>query len=180
MKRRPYEKFLDKGLRGWIVRTAQRHYWRVAAWHDLDDVVAEGYLAFAICKARYEKRVENKAHFMALFKRVYISRITDLANKRSRDIPEIAISQIAQEGRELSALEFLGGGISGDAEMMCLLNRAPAEIANLIESMNAGYLRGRRNRKKRNGTRETNNEFFNRMLGTDGIDYEQELRSLLT
>jgi hypothetical protein len=84
MHRRPREKYLDAGLKGWIVNTAKRNYWRVASYYELDDLISDGYLAYAVCKARYSKKVQNKAHFMALFKRVYWSRIVDLASDRSK------------------------------------------------------------------------------------------------
>jgi len=86
-------RFLDKGMRGWLVTMARKNYWRVAAWMDLDDLIAEGFLAYAICRAKYDDRVANKRHFMALVQITFINQITDLANDRTAQ-PEIAASQL--------------------------------------------------------------------------------------
>lgn len=192
MRRKPFNPYFDKGLRGWVVQMAQRHYWRVAAWYDLDDLIQDGYLAFAICKSRYQDRVENKAHFMALFKRVYFSIITNMANARTRDIPQVAISQIAVPGMETAALELLGGGIDGDAELAATIARATGEVKLILDAVMAGTLeiKPRSHHLKRTvqsdgrvkyvlWKRETNNEYYNRVLGTVGVDFETRVKQFI-
>ena len=125
-------RFFDKGLKGWIISYAKKNYWRVAAWMDLDDLIQEGFVCYAICRARYDDRVENQRHFMALVKICFVNQITDLANQRTAEL-EIAISQLGDDDSENSPLESILGGIEGDAELAALLATAPAEIQKLMK-----------------------------------------------
>jgi hypothetical protein len=196
--RRPFEKYFDKGLRGWIVDTARRNLWRMPSHIGLDDLISEGFLAYAITKHRYSKRVENKAHFMSLFKTVFNSIISNYANdrtaKKNAGLAEWPISDVAVPGKELVALEMLGGGVTGDQELALSLAKAPAEVQRLLDAVNDGVLTDRRFKHRKtlktmrtpDGSythkvvhRETNNEFLNRMLGTIGYDYEGEVRALI-
>jgi len=144
----------------------------------------------------YRHRVKNRSHFMSLFKRVFYSRITDLANKRSRineaGLGEIAVSQVAVKGYEDSVLEMLGGAVDSEAELSCLISQSSREVRMLLDAFAGGYMTAPRLSSKpttpqrsANGhfvkktiRRETNNEFYNRVLGTAGINYEAELRAI--
>lgn len=182
MHRRFHDKYFDKGLRGWVVRTAQKNYWRVAAWYDLEDLIQDGLLAYAICRNRYRDRVENKHHFMALVQRVYLNHITDLANARTVG-EEISISQIAVVGKELEALEYLAGGVAGDAELETLLARAPAEVRaylNMFKSPEGIEALEKPCRRYKDGTRQTQAQHLSMVLGVPVVDMEASLRSLLT
>jgi hypothetical protein len=120
-----------------------------------------------------------------------MSRIVDMANLRSKvensGVAEVAISQIAVSGRELTALEYLGGGIDGEAELICTLKCAPAEVKALLEAVQTGKLdaprlppRNAHGQFSKNGKRrEQNGAFINRILGTVGIDYEALVREAL-
>lgn len=166
-----------------MVSTARRNLWRVAGWYDLDELISDGYLAYAICKKRYGDKVENRRHFMALFKLVYMSIIIDLANKRTAHVKagvyDVAISRIARDGHEHDALELLAGGADDDVVLSAKLAGAPMEVKRLLEEMHAGYFTGRRCRKLKDGTRETTNDFYNRMLGCKGFDFEGVMREYL-
>lgn len=179
--RRFHDRYFDKGLRGWIIKTARKHYWRVAAWHDLDDLIQEGLLAYAICRQRYRHKVENRRHFMALVQVVFMNRITDMANERTagEDLP---ISQIAAQGKELAALEYLAGGVEGDAELATLLASAPAEVRaflNLFNTPQGLEELAKPLRRYKGGIRETNSERLSKVLGMPVDDMEAALRSLL-
>lgn len=55
--------YLDAGMEGYIRNLAVREYWRVAGWYGpretgLDDLIQDGYMCFARCRARYVDRVE--------------------------------------------------------------------------------------------------------------------------
>lgn len=199
MKRKlPYdEKFFDKGLQGWTVQYAQRHHWKVQQWISLEDLIQEGMLAYCIAKTRYADKVENRAHFMSLHKRIFMGMIVDLAKRRTRfveaGLAEVCISQITRDDRQDEdqyALELLGGGIEGDAELELTLSKASEEVRALVQLVMSGKLATLDNGRLANGhfgpvsrrdglKRETTNQFYNRMLGTADIDYEEELRSLL-
>lgn len=181
MQRRFHDKYFDKGLRGWIVKTARKHYWRVAAHYELEDLIQEGLLAYAICRQRYRHRVENRRHFMALVQVVFMNRITDLANERTSG-EDIAISQIAAQGKELVALEYLAGGMEGDAELQACLATAPAAVRaylNLFNSPDGLAELAKPLRRRADGTRETNSERLSLILGMKVDDMEAMFRNFL-
>ena len=123
MYRKPYERFLDQGLRRWMFQTASRHLWRMPSWYELDDLLQDGFIAFLICKARYGERVQNKKHFMALYKRVYMSIIHGMASKRSRDPEQVTESALGLEG--FMTLEDIAPGEHATAEFEMVLAQAP-------------------------------------------------------
>ena len=56
--------FFDAGVRGWIVKTAYKHYWRVSSYYEFDDLVQDGYLCYAKCLRTFrpkgfEKHADN-------------------------------------------------------------------------------------------------------------------------
>lgn len=181
IKRRFHDKYFDNGLRGWIVKTAKKNYWRVAAWYDLEDLIQDGLLAYAICRSRYRHRVQNRRHFMALVQVVFVNHITDLANERTAG-QDVAISQIAADGKELQALEYLAGGFTGDAELTATLAAAPEEVRRFLALFNTptGLERlAKPLRRRADGTRETTSERLSTILGMPVTDMEAMLRNLL-
>lgn len=187
--RRPFDSFFDQGLKGWLIQYAAKHHWRMSSWVDLEDLIQEGYVVFAFCKDRYyynptdpSREVRERAHFMALFKRVYASVVSDMARRNQRDIPQMVISQLAIPGTEEAALEALGGGIDGDAELAATIAKASIEVRKLLAAINDGTFDDRRYAKWhcRGGLkRETTNQFFNRVMKTVDMDYSAEVRELL-
>lgn len=181
VKRREYHPFLDEGLKRWIYKTAQKNEWRVSSYMDIDDLIQEGFLAYAICRARYQDRVKNQSHFMSLVKVTFINQITDLANKRTRTL-ETPICDIAEMGNDQELLETLAGAEDGDAELHALLSYAPAEVRLLLAALSSdeGAQRLRRpSRLRQDGTRETTNERFCRILGIPTFDIQGALREAL-
>ncbi|HKX35866.1 MAG TPA: hypothetical protein VJM79_04265 [Rhizorhapis sp.] len=189
MHRRPCDPYFDKGLRGWIVKTARKHYWRVAAYHDLEDLIQEGMMAYAICRQRYQPKIKDsdqtpakkRRHFMALVQVVFMQRITDMANSRTRG-EDVSISQIAAEGKELVALEYLAGAVDGDQELYAALATAPAEIRaflNMFDDPQAVADLEKPLRLRKDGTRETTNERIGTILGVAPIDFETTLRQVI-
>lgn len=179
--RRFHDGYFDKGLRGWIVKTAKKNYWRVAAWHDLDDLIQEGLLAYAICRHRYRAKVKNRRHFMALVQVVYINRITDLANERTAG-DDIPISQIAADGKELAALEYLAGGTDGDQELAALLATAPAEVRGflaLFDTQEGLAELDKPLRRYKGGVRQTFDERLSQILGMPVGDIRAKVQELL-
>lgn len=185
------EQYLDRGLKGWIITTAHRHAWRIPYWMDDDDLIQEAFICFTICKTRYAHRIEKRSHFMGLFKRIFLNRIHDLANQRSRieesGFGEIAASQIMPpDGSVEATLEWHGGIAEDQGELVSTLHNAPEEIRHLLAAIDTGelnqpYKKGGRNPKTGRFIkyRETTSEYLNRILKTKGVDYERELRTLL-
>jgi hypothetical protein len=150
---------------------------------DLDDLIQEGYVCYAICRARYDQRVENQRHFMALVKACFMNQITDLANQRTAE-PEIAVSQLGDEENETSLFESAIGGMDGDAEFAALLSSAPPEIRKLLQlASSPGWdsLMDAPLARHEDGTRETSLERITRALNLpqDGLDIEERLRRFL-
>ena len=171
----------DGSLTGWIVKTAKKNYWRVAAWIYLEDLIQEGFLAYAICNHRYREKVQNRRHFMALVQVVFMQRITDLANLRTRG-EDVSISQIAAAGKESTALEFLAGGFESDCEVNAAIATAPYEVRILMNLLqNDRFLDALQKplRRRKDGSRETTSERLSRWLGIDYVDFEALLREVL-
>lgn len=175
---------LDKGLRGWIVNTAKRNHWRVAAWYDLEDLIQDGYVCYAKCNQRYG-HVRDQAHFMALVKTTYIHHITDLANNRTNCLETLvdtsharrkAVSKNYRLNEYEDAndmLSRLAGGVHPDAEFVAMLHSLPKELKLLLtcllnDAKYHPYIRGK------DGTFETNNEFFCRLIGADPMKVNLE------
>lgn len=156
---------LDKGIRGWITTTAKRNHWRVASWYDLEDLIQDGYVCYAKCNQRYG-HVRDQAHFMALVKTTYIHHITDLANNRT-NTPEALVDTSHTHTFEANdILSRLAGGVPPEAEFTAMLHSLPKELKSLMTALlndvkQQTYLRGA------DGTLETNNEFFCRLIGAD-------------
>lgn len=182
--------YLDAGMRGWIANTARKNFWRVAHWYELDDLIQDGYICFAKCRARYvgkrnmvnsrgercrylpERNPDKTArqHFAALVKITYHNHITDLAKSRMR-LEDHAVSQLCTP--EQSAEEYLDTQLPPEPEaatLAVLLAGAPAEVAELLRVLAADgldLLRFQRRRVGRRLLRETSNEFYCRLLGKD-------------
>lgn len=88
---------IDNGVRGWIVKTARKNYWRVAAFYDLADLIQDGYLHYCRIVNIYEvqrNRVRSRARLMGLFKIAYINHIHDLAKQRTRLAVEVKLEEL--------------------------------------------------------------------------------------
>lgn len=155
---------LDKGIRGWIVTTARKNYWRVASWYDLEDLIQDGYVCYARCNQRYG-HVRDQAHFMALVKTTYIHHITDLANERSR--------AVASVGMDPEVLNAVAPPTMPDGEFVALFHSLPKELKQLVsvlldDAKSIPYL------KQATGNRETNNEYLCRLIGLDPLQVNLE------
>jgi DNA-directed RNA polymerase specialized sigma24 family protein len=190
---------MDRSMSGWIVNEARRNYWRVARWYDLADLVQDGYLSYAKCKARYGHLFNNpptkgeRKWFMALVQRTFHNHIYDLAMEKTH-CPEVTEAWLAEK-EEKQAASVPANDI---ADAAAVLLRAPAEIGALIAALardiNEGYRRSHlrtrtkvtvaygakgtahasqstRVMKGRKGLRETTGEFYRRIVGAgEGVD----------
>lgn len=182
MHRRFHDKYFDRGLRGWIIKYAKKNYWRVASWYDLEDLIQDGLLAYALCRQKYGHRVENRRHFMSLVQVVFANHVTDLANARTKSVQEISISQIAAQGRELQALEYLAGAEDGGQELKAALSLASEEILaflKLFETPEGLAELDKPLRRRADGTRETWDERLSLILRMPVDDINEKLRNLL-
>jgi len=176
--------YLDEGMRGWIVNTALKEHWRVEQLTEVDDLIQDGYLCYAKCRNRYigkktshtylppkHPTKDNLRHFQSLVKTAFMNHIFTLAAKH-KGVNVYAVSQVKkQETTADNAVwdKFLPQQPE-QASLFSLVANAPEEIKQLVTllvSDGLDLLKFERRRKGRRALRETNNEFYCRILGID-------------
>jgi hypothetical protein len=182
--------FLDAGMRGWIVKTAKKNHWRVAGWYDMADLIQDGYLCYYKCRARYtEFTIKNhpskddKRQFMALVQAAFTNHLNTLSTKRTLGQETTICDLTADDDEAASYLERHPPSANdlGDAPLRYLIARAPEEVANFLRLVSgdvkdAGdFVRSRaarcangRVKLRKRALRETTNDKYNRLLGTEG------------
>lgn len=155
--------YLDTGVRGHIVNVTREHYWKVASWFEFDDLIQEGYLAFAKCRARFVPDwgisdvwgcplspgrlidANQNAHvsptgddmrrFMAYFQMAFNNRITDLQQHPRSKLKEVVYAALPDtQAESLEKLSEQTAELS-DANLATLLANAPAEIAEMLKQI---------------------------------------------
>lgn len=161
---------MDAIARGWLHKTAAKHYWRVCKWYDLADLVQDGYLTYYRIRERYDTATDAK-HVMSLFRVSYLNHITSLARLRRRRIDEINITDMFEDGANFSE-EFLFQAVcqSSDVPSQISVGDLSPEVVKVIKTfddptalkkMRAPF------RKGFDGKRETTNQRLCRMIGID-------------
>ena len=175
--------FLDAGMRGFIVNTAKREYWRVAELCDYDDLVQDGYLCYAKCKRTYLDHRKDltgskgeRRWFQSLVKTTFFNHISTRASKH-KGVSVKAVSQLpaAEAMSENELWDTLMPSTPEEGTLRTLLASAPAEIrqlAMLLASDGLSLLGFERKRKGRRLLRETTNEFYCRITGLDPAKYD--------
>ena len=174
--------FLDPGMKGFIVNTANREHWRVAQIYPgsdgLQDLIQDGYICFYKCVRAYPQissvkipTKDQRRHFQALVKTAFTNHIHTLAAKR-KGVTEVVVSQIPQHAEVDGQVVWdkLLPSQPETATFTALIANAPAEIKQLVELLvgdGMGILGFKRTKKRRRALRETNNEFYCRILGLD-------------
>jgi hypothetical protein len=168
--------FLDAGMRGFIVNTAKREYWRVAELVDFEDLIQDGYVCYYKCFRRYtditsakNPTKDQRRHFQSLVKTTFFNHISTLAAKH-KGVSVKAVSQLpaAEAMSENEVWDTLMPSTPEEGTLRALLASAPAEIkqlAMLLASDGLSLLGFERKRKGRRLLRETTNEFYCRLLG---------------
>ena len=161
---------MDQGARLWLARAARVNYWRVSRWYDLDDVIQEGYYAYYYMMRRYPDIVDPP-HRMALFKLVFNSVISNLANQRTRRVDEVCESELLPPPGEPAA-SFFETVVAdpGIGEAAAALARTPQYVKDALALLDSGDAR-LRHKARRSGParrrRETLNERLCRLTGYD-------------
>jgi hypothetical protein len=180
-------------MRGHIVNMARNNLWRLSkTGYDLDDMIQEALICYYKCRNKYVgARPKRKAngkyrrylppknpdgvairHFMRLVQRSFRNHIYSLAEKTAggREIP---MSQLLRpEQLEENGWDQLMPPDSEVATAASLLASAPDEIARLFALLVQDAVDGYRRFGKRNRLRETNNQYFCRLLGVPEYDIE--------
>lgn len=178
---------MDEGARLWLAKTVRKHYWRVSSFYDPDDLIQEGYEVYFYVRRRYPAATEPR-HIMALFKRVFMCRITDLANKRTRSVPEVHAEDLRSPTSEVATIFDL---IPAEADISAALVNfigAPQYVLDALALFATPEGRARLRSKERHmprcGRRAVRRETLNdRLLSLLGLDPEVDvvgpLRALL-
>lgn len=189
---------MDEGARIWLLRTARKNYWRVAAWYDLDDLIQDGFMCYARVIAKYERRqyvtrtgvvtnksprVRKRKHIMSLFKVVYTSHINDLANRRTTDLVEVLAEDIVSPASQAESV--WDDLVTDDCDVLVyehLIVEAPKVLQRLLRAMMTAPGRRLRAPYRVSKTgRETVNERLCRIAGLDprAVDVATMLRRYL-
>ncbi len=187
--------YLDAGMKGFIVNTAKKEFWKVASYYEFADLVQDGYLCYYRCRAAYigkqkfdcfgkpcrflpktnPDRIAQR-HFMALVGRAFYNHISTLATKRMRVHEQpLAHLDFKSHGEWTSddhaqTWDKLLPPQLEEASIYTLLVNAPAEIKQLAQLLvrdGLDLLKFERKRVHRRLLRETTNEFYCRLLGVD-------------
>lgn len=188
--------FLDQGLRIWIKKTAEKNFWRVCRWYDLDDLIQDGYMCYARTRTRYPDLIKppliygQKARFVSMFKRIYLNEIHDLANDRTKSISEIGLLDIVSDEKpseqqgDTDPLELNALAVPEECTFAVMLSQAPAVVKMFLMAMETeeGRQMMRGQLRKTSTHRETLNERLCKMIGCDpeAIDLEWEIRDAFT
>lgn len=168
--------YLDPGLRGSIVNIARKEFWKVASYYEFDDLVADGYLCYYKCRKNLHARLrvahptkDQRKEVQAFVTRAFYNHISTLASKRM-GVHEQPVSALV--GETETATQFWDKLVQQpeQASMLALVTNAPAEIKQLVTllvSDGLDLLKFDRKRVGRRSLRETNNEFYCRILGKD-------------
>ena len=139
--------YLDAGMKGWIVNTARKEYWRVQQLEDLDDLIQDAYVCYYKCRNRYvgtrtkgrtylppkNPTKDHLRHFQSLVKTTFSNHISTLAAKH-KGVNVLAVSQVKKvETTADSAVwdKFLPQQAE-QASLYSLVKNAPEEIKQLV------------------------------------------------
>lgn len=153
----------DEGATKWMMAYSKRHYWRVAAWMDFDDLIQDGYYAWCEVCHRYPSAVNNPAHIMSLFKLCFADKITDLSRSRTKQ----------QDDARSDLVEVFDGEsvvMPDPSNFNLLLTKAPKLVKDVIDILTSDKNKEQFNKpyeKQPSGRRETLNDRICTILGLD-------------
>lgn len=93
MKRTILPSRMDPIALKWVYKVARKNQWRMPHWYDLEDLVSLGVETYFFVRRRY-KAATQPSHVQALFQKIYMCRITDLANDKTKSIQECQIPMV--------------------------------------------------------------------------------------
>lgn len=178
--------YLDAHVRGWIVKTAHKNFWKVRSWYDFEDLVQDGYMCFAKARVKFkfpmaEPTHDNRKEFMAFFQMAFVNHIIDLQKDPRSRLQEVAVAALSDD--QAKAVESWAEKATdlGNASLSLMLAKAPAEIMDMLKlilvdgAANGPYIKSRLRKqgdrivKSRKALRETTSEHYDRCLGRTGV-----------
>jgi hypothetical protein len=119
---------MDPGTRRWILKYARTNFWRVSVWYDYQDLVQDGFLCYAIVRAKYPSAVDPP-HIHRLTQRVFTNHIHGLSKRRTDQTLEVVVDMASEMGDPRSELQRK---ICPDGELQRLLLEAPIRVRDCI------------------------------------------------
>lgn len=144
----------DGAIKGWAVNYTKNNIWRVGAAYELAELMQDSYMYFLICKKRY--KVLTGGHFMSLYKQCLINHFNNLSVHR--------FQRVKAENLENTRMVE-----QDDCVMLTSLINGPAAVKELLLTLteNPGGLEQEIRVSRRPTRRETVNEYFCRLVGSD-------------
>lgn len=157
---------------GYAVNYVDRNLWRVEyGLGSREDAVSEAKLVYYLCRQRYGAKVQNRKHFMALYKRMISTWFTDWSNWDTREKSlQTSYPQPESSSQEGPLMILLNEASSELKNVVQLIINAPAEILSVL----------------REESKQGADLFFSKAVELSGISREkvpalqQELERLLT
>lgn len=192
---------MDDGAKGWLFKTAHKHYWRVCPFYDLEDLIQDGYLCYQRVYTRYcttqeyrtdkgrlikerrpEELVTERRHLMRLFQTTFLNHIHDLSKRTTTQL-DFSISLLLTDGSDESDLYERYFPPDTDSVFQSTVLHAPEHIRKALALFGSeeGRAQLREAYKKIDGIRETFNERLCRLCGLNprDINLASELQSYL-
>lgn len=76
---------MDDGARKWMYAYLWKNRWRLPVWMEWEDLVTFGIECYYVVRQRYPD-AHDRAHIMALFKKIMLSQLTNMANTRTKEV----------------------------------------------------------------------------------------------
>lgn len=184
---------LPRSVVGWIYNHSRKHYWRVAAWYELEDLIQDGLMIAFKCREYYGRPVEPNAnrvsrvrlgevdtpHFMALVQSAFHNHIGNLIRKKR------AVDDTATKLDDLSLADKVSLNKRTEeamTEFYMLVSQMPDHLrrAVLLYFTDEGAAALRRLRVRLHHTDDTLTDRIRALVGfPEGSDFETELRAWL-
>jgi len=147
-------------------KVIRKHYWRVAAFCEVDDLYQEAYVVFLRCSQKYKGSIKNGSHFFGLYSRALTNRIHTLASRQRFEVNGWVQSRVDGTVEDIHLTELLADyAETVRMEVRLLLEEAPEPVRRLLEVLEESDKRPRMRRAR--NQRETTNEYLSRLAGLD-------------
>jgi hypothetical protein len=150
-------------IQGYATNYITRHQWRMGILYGPDDLLQEAWDVFRKVEAAYPTVVEPR-HFMALYKTALRNHFTNLAVKRTRQLPTVSLNAALDDNEEGEASNpALVAPVSMDLDALFFKEEAPAPVKRLIKQLVEGEVELKYQWKGK--LRETTRDFLSRVSG---------------
>lgn len=128
-------------IEAYTKRFVHSNLWRIQDNLEFEDMMQESYIVFLNLSRRYctdetpsEKRIDNAAWFMGIYKSALSNRVTDLAYKSSKIRGTSSLSEVHPES-ESELVETLQGELENEGCLYLALKSLPVEVASVFKML---------------------------------------------